>query len=226
MKTTTKYLFLFLCVFILSGGPIRSWAQSTENQWELQKDDDGIQVYTRKFEKTHFDEFKAVTYINAPAISVLSIFKDKEDATEMFTSIKEFEQIKSTSNHQWIAHAILNISFPFDPRDMVIEMEIEWLNATDFKIHIKGSPEAVPLKEDHVRIPFVKGFWLVEQENTNKTKVTYQNVSDPGGHIPAWLVNLVTVKAPFETMEVLQELTQNNKHLLANKQQVLNKTFN
>jgi len=46
--------------------------------------------------------------------------------------------------------------------------------------------------------------WVLTPESTNRVKVVYTLHADPGGSIPAALVNMFATKAPSETFQKLK----------------------
>ena len=70
---------------------------------------------------------------------------------------------------------------------------------------MEGLPDYGPKKEDLVRIPSIKGYWLFEKLGAQKTKITYQVLANPGGSIPSWIANAGTVDSPFNTLKSLRK---------------------
>ena len=61
-----------------------------------------------------------------------------------------------------------------------------------------------------MRIPYLSGYWLLEKQGANRTKVTYQVHADPGGSIPHWLANATAVNNPYETLKNMKKQLKNN----------------
>lgn len=182
--------------------------------WELMKEEDGVIVYTRTHGGTKLLEFRAETTINARLSSLVSVVKDLEDATELFAAVETIDLIEEINDYEWVARAALNVPFPLDKREMVIKMVLNQdTSSNKVTISIINVPKAIPVNKDFIRLPLVKGFFEFTPLEHGNVKVVYQNVSDPAGNIPAWLINLATVKAPFTTMSNLKELAKRDKHV-------------
>ena len=56
-----------------------------------------------------------------------------------------------------------------------------------------------PENDSHVRVRTISGSWVIEPDPGGGSRATYTVASDPGGAIPAWLVNRLqaTVVARF-----------------------------
>ena len=46
-----------------------------------------------------------------------------------------------------------------------------------------------PVDPKHVRIPAIRGRWLIEPAGTAGSRLTYQSFSEPGGSIPAFMIH-------------------------------------
>jgi hypothetical protein len=62
-----------------------------------------------------------------------------------------------------------------------------------------------PEKKDFVRVPMSRGSWTVTTQSTRKIHLQYILQIDPGGSIPAWILNSFVAKAPLETFSNLKK---------------------
>lgn len=46
-----------------------------------------------------------------------------------------------------------------------------------------------PVDPKHVRIPAIRGRWLIEPDDKGGSRLTYQSFSEPGGTIPAFMIH-------------------------------------
>jgi hypothetical protein len=63
----------------------------------------------------------------------------------------------------------------------------------------------LPVEESIVRVKYSKVSWIVTPLNDSRFKAEYRLQMDPGGSIPAWLLNLFISKGPFESFTKLKE---------------------
>ena len=66
------------------------------------------------------------------------------------------------------------------------------------------SPDALPVATERVHIPYMKSCWIFEQISQEFTRVELCAHVDPGGWIPAWLVNLGYSKVPYQFLQNLE----------------------
>ena len=68
-----------------------------------------------------------------------------------------------------------------------------------------GLKDFQPEKKDLVRIPMSRGFWTATSQSDRKIHLQYIVVIDPGGSVPAWILNNFATKAPIETFSNLKK---------------------
>ena len=184
-----------------------------QGDWKLAKDKEGIQVYTRKTEESKFVEFKGVTELEGKVDAFVAVMKDADNMTNWIYSVVNGKILESTDT-TLIYYAESKLPWPFDNRDAVYLDSFKWNSKEKIlTIAIKCLPDYIGKNEDLVRIPYAKGFWKAEEIYTGKLKVTFQMVVDPGGSIPAWLVNAFVIDSPFETLKGLKEVINDKKYL-------------
>jgi hypothetical protein len=57
-----------------------------------------------------------------------------------------------------------------------------------------SSPDGPPVRDDHVRARSIEGSWIIEPEPGGGSRAVYTVRNDPGGTIPAWIVNRLQVQ--------------------------------
>ena len=62
------------------------------------------------------------------------------------------------------------------------------------------------------RVPLLKSTWTLIPLKEGKVDITYHLRVDPGGIIPAWLVNLTLTIGPYNTMLRLKKEVAEDKY--------------
>ncbi|MGL6315704.1 hypothetical protein [Vibrio sp. WXL103] len=70
-------------------------------------------------------------------------------------------------------------------------------------------PDFIAREKGKVRIEQINSTWTFTPVSKSQTDVTYQVFTEPGGRLPAWLVNTVAVSQPYKTFLGLREMAQN-----------------
>ncbi|HMG68961.1 MAG TPA: hypothetical protein VK588_14790, partial [Chitinophagaceae bacterium] len=74
------------------------------------------------------------------------------------------------------------------------------------KITAVGIPKYLPEKDGKVRVPRSSITWYVTMPTSTSVTIVYTFEADPGGSMPAWLVNMFADKGPYESFKKLSEL--------------------
>ncbi len=190
---------LFITLFPLCGAFL--------SDWELKKTSDGIEVFTRSFQGSSFDEFKGVTSISGVTLhQVLDVILDVEHYDKLFPDCMNPRILKKHGKWYDIHYIQTKGPFPVKDRDSVFEqVTVVDKDGKHARITLKPMPDYIAENEDMVRVREGSGFWDLKQDD-HKVTVTYQFHGEPGGDIPAWLANSFVVSHPYKTLKNLKSL--------------------
>jgi hypothetical protein len=79
-------------------------------------------------------------------------------------------------------------------------------------IHAEELPNYIPAKDGLVRVPLSDEIWTVTPAPGGFIKIDYRIRLDPGAGTPAWLINMFSVKGPFETFSHVKEQLKTAKY--------------
>ena len=98
------------------------------------------------------------------------------------------------------------LPWPASNRDVVVRMNLEAdPSHKSLQITQEADPGAFPVTKGLVRVQHLSGHWIFTETGNNKLKAVYFLDVDPGGSLPAWIVNLFIAKGPYETFVKLQQ---------------------
>lgn len=196
-----------LLVFCVLGFSVPAFA--AEHPWMLKKDKDGIRVSVRKVEGSAFLEYQAVVVVDTPLEEVVRLYEEKENGRmpEWFHQCKEVRLLETRSPEDKLYYFVLWMPPPFRTRDLVYRR----LRTTDppgnvVEYKVRAMPELFPPQHDKIRMPSADGYWRLSRHGEGKTEVYYRQHSDMGGTVPAWLVNLLAVNMPYNTLANFRRL--------------------
>lgn len=183
-----------------------------QEDWVLSSDGKDIKTYYRESAESDIKELKIITSIEAPAILVFELLNDIDLYDDWVYRTSEAKLVQYYNNRSLQYYAVVDFPWPFDDREMYIKSS--YTISPDQK-SISTNSMAVPRKdiesrEDHVRITDMVLGWDLEEDEQGVTHVTYVLRSDPGGSIPAWMVNLALEAGPTQTMNNLRDLVYNH----------------
>ena len=98
-------------------------------------------------------------------------------------------------------------------RDFVVNVKLAQDEKTRI-VTIKSTCKAdyIPKVAKHVRITEFNACWTLVPLKDGTVQINYQLLVNPGGYVPAWLVNMAAVDGPYETMVHFKEWIVKDKY--------------
>ena len=184
----------------------------SQTSWELKKDEEGIQVYTREINGSSINEFRAVAVYQTTMNELVRVITDAQNLKRWNYKTIKSKLLKKTSNNKFIVYMYNDFGWLVKDRDHVSEITVGPVNETTIKITINSLPKYLPEVANAIRIKEFSGFWLLEKQ-TNGIRVTQQMHGEPRGYVPTMLVNATLAKAPLYTFKQLKKvLKTSSKH--------------
>lgn len=191
-----------LTLFLLT--VLYNWLNPSTTNWKLAKDKDKIKVYTRTVEGTAYQEVRAEVDIPADPEPLLRVLNDYSRIEPWRFKVVDMELLAGDSLGDHQLYFALGVPFPLSDRDFVLDVQVQRLPDGSIRIPFQSIDDAQPARGGRVRMDKMEGFWLLEPQEDGNTHVTYQYLSDPAG-IPAWIVNMFTVTAPYQALKRLRD---------------------
>ncbi|WP_436516092.1 START domain-containing protein [Ekhidna sp. To15] len=203
MNHKSLVVLLTLSIFL-------SFDSYAQTPWEIDKSKDGIVVYTRVEQDSHFKSFKAVALVDATADEIIRHLKDADSYADWYGYTKTSKLLERETGVQY-NYVETIFPWPYSNRDMVYRMSTDTSNAAVTKICLKGIPDYVPAKKGIVRMMKAEGHIVLRPMN-GMTEVVYTFHSEPGDNVPVWLANNAIADLPLKTLRGLRSiLKEENK---------------
>ncbi|MDO1444832.1 START domain-containing protein [Rhodocytophaga aerolata] len=183
---------------------------SAQAQWNLEKETNGIKIYTAESSTSPVKSVKVEAVFKGTCQKIISILKEVEKQPQWVYATKQAYLIQEISATELLYYVETALPWPARNRDAAVRMTIEQTPA-DKKVIITtiGEPEAIPAKSGKIRVPQLKGIWQVKEVADGKINIEYILDLNPGGSLPAGVVNLFVTKGPYETFINLAKLLDN-----------------
>jgi len=183
-----------------------------EEAWRLDKDANGIKVYTRNIANSQLREFKGEVELATKSERVISVLKDATSFKKWMPDVVVSTLLSLSKNEQ--LHYLENATpWPVSNRDGVYQFTYSHADDAGVEatiVRVKAVPDYKPEREGKVRIPKSDGFWKIVPKGNGVT-VTWQIHADPGGAIPNWLANATVVDTPFKMLKNLRSYIQSQQ---------------
>lgn len=196
----SKFIFFTgLMVFI--------WAGATaQSDWALRTDKEGIKVYTRNLDNTPYKAVKTVCTIDASLSRLTAVLLDIPNCADWVYSTKSCKVLRQNSPLDLFYHSEVAIPWPVSNRDFIVRLVVTQDEKTKAVTVLgENQPSYLPENKNVVRIQQSYSKWLITPLQNGKVQIEYVLQVDPGGSVPAWLINMFATKGPFETFQKLRQ---------------------
>ena len=180
-----------------------------QGKWVLTKEEDGIKVYTRLLNTGKFKEVKVDFELDATESQLVGVLQDITHHKDWSYGTKRTYLINKKGKDTTIYYSEVSLPWPLSNRDLVIELSFK-KDTVNNVLHIraKSIPGIVPVKSGLVRVPSSLASWDVTEMPHHLLKIEYILSADPGGALPAWLVNLGASVGPYNSFTKLKAIIQ------------------
>ena len=177
-----------------------------QQDWVLKLNKDGIRVYTKNYQGSPVKAVKALCRIGASVSTLTSILRDVRNSKEWMYATKSVALLKELSPTEVIYDSEIELPWPVSNRDFIVHQSITQDSVTNtVKITCVNKPDFIARSKGIVRIEQAYSQWLIHPLAGGQLDVEFELRVDPGGNIPAWLVNLFALTGPFHTFQKLRE---------------------
>lgn len=202
---TTRYVLAFICaLFVVSG---------FSQEWKPIKEEDNIQVFTRKSEAQSIKEVKVIGKVQATLHEVVAALEDFDYHEEwVFKTIDSriIEHVSVGKLYYYISSAF---PFPAKNRDLVVFYErTQDPNTKVVFTKATAAPAKELINDKFIRIEEFVGTYQIKPNANGWINVEYLLKTDPGGSLPKWIINLAIVDGPLKTMNGLFRLIKTGKY--------------
>ena len=178
----------------------------SQYQWELEKDKNGIQIYTSDVSYSKFKAAKVVCTFEGDYKKLIGILRDVPRMSEWVYRSKACELIEKLNAHDFIYHTETDMPWPTLDRESVIRLKFNTDSLPQYlRIEGEGVRNLGLVKKGLVRVEEYRAIWNVRQVTPKSLSIEYILELDPGGEVPPWLVNMMIEKGPYETFHSLSE---------------------
>lgn len=151
----------------------------------------GLNVMWRSVEGSKFKEIRGVGILPVSAERLLAALTDVPHYPEFMPPAIESRRIWTRGNESLFYLVV-------DPpvvkkRDYCVHIKVRRLPSGQLEDSWKTTDEGCPASaKNMVRMVRSEGRWLLTPQADGSTLVDYSGVTDPGGSLPAWIVNRST----------------------------------
>ena len=177
--------FLVMCLGL---API---ATRADEGWQRVTVRDGVTVDRRPVPGSKIYETRATASTKVAPAQLFRVLWDRRAYKEFVPYVKH-EDILAETATELLVYDQVRVPLVAD-RDYVVR--IRGVVDPSTQVHLieffSDDSAGPPQAKDHIRVRNIRGGWELRPSASGGTDITYWMHSDPGGSIPAWIVNLV-----------------------------------
>jgi len=203
MKSTIV-LFLSLLSFTLVG-----------QEWEFQKEVEGIKAYNRPVKDSKFKEYRVEAEIEGTLESMVAVLQDMDIYLDIFPDQKKAILV----NYEGETHfeIFLHTKTPFPVKDRLTYTHTNYsYDVTDTTVTLDidciDNDYLREQQDKHVLVTDCRGFWQLKDLKNGKLGITHQFYADPGGMIPAWIINKRTIDSPIKSIKTIRKFIKKDPY--------------
>jgi hypothetical protein len=193
-----KRFLTFLAVFMSS-------ATFAQNDCVLKKESDSIKIYACPSSRSRVQVIKATFTVDVSVATLAGFIMDANNFKEWQFNTSASRVVEKRSDRDIIYYAIVHAPWPVSDRDMVSNLTgTQDLPSKVVTINAHNVTGFVEPQQNLIRVPISDAKWILTPA-AGKTLVEYHLDIDPGGLVPAWMINLISTQAPFESFRNLKK---------------------
>ncbi len=200
---SNKHSLPLIILFIFSLPNIIS-AQSSP--WELTTSKNDIEVFTRTNSDCKIKEIRIQTLIKTNLDNLFTVLQDVAEYPSWVYKGAHSKLLERLDENTFYYYTASNFPFPFSDRDLVV-LSKKWYdeNTATWHSFSKAQPDYLPEEGGMVRIQAFESRWKIKDLGNGTVQIDYEATTDPGGMLPAWIINLGITTGPTKTMTALKE---------------------
>lgn len=190
-----------LTMVTLSSGARASSPEPQAEAWTPMATDtarEGVRTWVRRTDDSPVKAFRGETEVHEPVPNVLALMADIPHLETWVYQIESAQRPAGFSPDHTYArfHGI----WPASDRDVLMRSTVS--QQADGSVVVASRQVAgYPAQSGFVRIPFLRNTFRLVPLPEGWTRIEFETQVDPGGLVPAWLVNLFSTKAPVVTLQ-------------------------
>ncbi len=182
-------------------------AETGDEGWTLLYDKDGIEGWRRSSDDSKLHEWRGQGYIDADFYRVVAVYMDSNRSDEWVADCLESVEVEKPDVDHQITYNMTDLPKPFWDRDFL--WEEEYVYDTDartvYDTMWSVTHDDYPQREGVVRGELLSSSFYARWDEPERTWVEVRIHVDPGGKLPAWLINIVSRSWPFITFQDLRK---------------------
>lgn len=194
-----------LLVGLLAGCLSTAVVQAAE--WIPIKTRQGVTVYSLTPPGRDYRQLRGEVTVEAKPGKVARILQNLDRTPEWHLHTTRVEELELVDMTTAIVHIQNSPPWPVKARDVVARVSLTLLKGIGaIRIDMESVDGVLPSQPGFIRTERLVAEWLITPETEDSSRVRYTLYVEPGGSIPRWVFNNVSMDVPLFSLIHLREL--------------------
>jgi hypothetical protein len=195
------------------------WVASGSNQWELDRETDGIKLWTLKSPGSGLLQVKGEARINSRLSSMAMVLEEFDDSAEgvfYYDGIK-IREVESMPGNK-ASYARFKFDFPVPgiaPREYILLSErFQDPKTKKYELNLMAAPNMLPRDPCCVRVTHLHNNWKLTPLKNGELHIEFTQDTDDGG-LPYLVQNLFLKEGTVMMLQHMRQLMKQDKYAKA-----------
>jgi hypothetical protein len=145
--------------------------------------------------------------VAAPISKAIALFEDEKQIRRWYFQCVRSELVENEGPRQEIIYLILHLPWPLAARDFIFRRtKTEDPASGIISYTLTALPNRLPLVKGLIRVQTIESVWRFRSLPKGRTEIYFQQHTDPGGSIPASIINQLAAQTPFFSLKNFRKL--------------------
>lgn len=189
-------------------------AVAISDEWDFEMESDGVRVFTRDSSIPGLKTVRAETVIPVedPYV-IVALLADVEAAVELMDTLSFVEELESAeAGGNWV-HMVVDMPWPVRDRDVAaVATTLHDEKNRRFILNLTGRPDLIPVDRRYLRVPSFDSTYTLDYGAGDGVRVIFECTVDPGGSVPAWVMNYGMTRMPVKTLRNMRRMVSREEY--------------
>ena len=172
--------------------------------WELQRDESGIKVWTKDYPDSKFKQFKTETKIKASLKNVVAVFLDIENMGLWYDRVEKVVMVEKISDMEGTYKIDFELPWPVADRVSAVRAILSHDPTTNV-VRVDTNYEPGVITDTNVLlVTTMYSEWVLTPVEGDYVQIFHKGYMDPGGSLPSWISNSGVKDGPVKTLTALK----------------------
>lgn len=189
-------------------------AEEDSRKWKKVKDKNGIKVYRAHTENSRLKTFRAVTRVELDNIHSFVEMMTDVDSYPQWVHMSSGAEITNTDDPR-VYQLMVETGMPWPVKDRHTVLDVNISQMEDYSVRFDLQQSKLPSRDPKGSIlcPEAFGYYQINTiPDSKEVDITVEVFVDPGGYVPAFLLNLITDDVSYFTTRKMRRYIQKDKY--------------